>query len=39
MFDTVALIIMHIIGTTAILFILKEIVERDKRYIHQKEQK
>ena len=38
MFETIALISMHIIGTSAILFILKEIVEKDRRYIKQKDQ-
>ena len=39
MFDTITLVIMHVIGTTAILFILKEIVEKDKRYIQHKDSK
>ena len=33
MFDTIALVIMHTIGTAMILFILKEIVEKDRRFI------
>jgi uncharacterized membrane protein len=39
MFETIALIIMHFIGTGVILFILKEIVEKDKRWIQHKESK
>lgn len=39
MFDTIALVIMHVVGTGAILFILKEIVEKDKRWIQHKESK
>ena len=39
MFDTIALVIMHIVGTGAILFILKEIVEKDKRWIQHKDKK
>ena len=33
MFDTIALVIMHTIVTAMILFILKEIVEKDRRFI------
>lgn len=33
MFDTIALVIMHVVGTAMILVILKEIVEKDKRFI------
>jgi len=33
MFDTIALVIMHTIGTAMILLILKEIVEKDRRFI------
>ena len=39
MFETIALVIMHIVGTATILFILKEIVEKDKRYIRNKDSK
>lgn len=39
MFDTIALVIMHVVGTGVILFILKEIVEKDKRWIQHKETK
>jgi hypothetical protein len=39
MFETIALVIMHVVGTGAILFILKEIVEKDKRWIQHKETK
>lgn len=39
MVETIALVIMHFIGTGAILFILKEIVEKDKRWIQHKETK
>ena len=39
MVETIALVIMHFIGTGAILFILKEIVEKDRRWIQHKESK